>query len=345
MQVDILDREQATQIDAIQWDRLAQESKFTNPFFERWSLLPALEFLDKKETVFVVTAYKEGELIALFPILTKKHSLGLNYLGIWQHNHCFLTDPLCSNPVFLAQIFNRVIRHTQVSIVQIEKHSLNSYGRYIEQRSAVIESTRGAIFDTKATRQHLVTLPRKVRLENKRVRNRLFEKTNAKYLTSKDSSDLNWLAEFCHLEHSGWKNIVKGSILSNPDVYRYYSAMYQSQGKNGKIQFQGLFSESEALAIAFRIVSNNRAFELKTSYNEDYRDIYPGVVLEIINMEDLEKFNYEFVDSCTTSENFLINKLWPDQRKIYTSLYFHGGMAANLLKFIYKIKNRKKLAT
>lgn len=343
MQVNILTHQEAEEIDASQWDSLAEKSTFTNPFFERWSLLPALKFLVNSDKVFVVTAYKDEELIVLFPILIKKHQFGLKYLGIWQHDHCFLTDPLCTSPILLAKIFNRVIRQKQVSIVQIENHSLQSYGRYIDERSEVFQSTRGAIFDPKTAKQHLVTLPRKIRMENKRVRNRLFDKTDARYLTSQNASDLNWLAEFCQLEHSGWKNIAKGSILSNPNVYRYYSAMYEGQGKKGKIQFQGLFSENEALAIAFRIVSNNQAFELKTSYNEVFRGLYPGVVLEIMNVEDLENLDFEFVDSCTNSENHLINRLWPDQRKIYTSLYFHSGFTTSLLKFVYRIKNRKKL--
>ena len=127
--------------------------------------------------------------------------------------------------------------------------------------------------------------------------------------------------------------------MSNEGVTAYYRAICQSEAAAEKIKYQALINEQGALAISFRIVTNNQAFDLKTSFNEDYRELYPGVNLEMQNVLDLQNYSYHSVDSCTDPENFLINRLWPDQRDIYSSLYFRDGWVSWLLKGLYRFKN------
>ena len=343
MQVKILNSEQANQIDRQQWDKLADQSAFTNPFYESWCLLPAFKFLTENLDIRIVCAYKDDELIALFPIELGKRKLGVQYIDIWKHHHCFLTDPLCSQPLELSRIMNRVIRALNMMAVRIRDHSLFSYGRYIDERSVVLKYTRGAILDTKNTQEYLLTLPRKMRLENKRISKRFFNKTKAEYWTSDTHPEIDWLKAFCDLEHAGWKRTVEGSILSHQNTHHYYQAMHDNAKQMGKIKFQGFFNQQGSLAVAFRIISRNQAFDLKTCYNEDYRELYPGVNLEFANMHDLPQYGYDYVDSCTMSENYLINRIWPDQRSLYTSFYFHGGFVSKVLKIIYRFKNRRAL--
>ncbi|TQV88712.1 GNAT family N-acetyltransferase [Aliikangiella coralliicola] len=344
MRIKILTRNQANQIDSKQWDELANKSQFVNPFYERWSLLPALEFLQKDDKVYLVTASIDEELVALFPIKIEQHSLGIRYLSVWQHDHCFICDPLCSQPSLLVGIIRHVVQKLKVLVVEIQRHSRESYGHQFDLESCTFSETRGVIFKTDQISNHLESLPRKVRAENRRVKKRLFNQANATYLTSKEDQSKNWLKEYCQLEHTGWKGIAKGSILSNENVYRYYQTMFNSAWQSGKVEFQGLFSDQTPVAISFRIISRNRAFELKTSYHENYRQFYPGVVLELMNIEALAGTEFKLVDSCTSSENYLINRLWPDQRNLYRSLYFHNRLSGKLLKMLYKLKNRNRLS-
>lgn len=343
MQVKILHSEQVDQVDVSQWEALAVKSAFTNPFYEPWSLIPALKYLAEETNIRLVVAYKDDALIALFPIELGSRKFGIQYIDVWKHHHCFLTDPLCSQPLELARIMNRVIRSLKLMAVRIRDHSLNSYGRYIDERSVVIKYTRGAIFDTQDVHNHLLTMPRKTRLENKRIERRFLKQTKANYLTSDTSSEIDWLTEFCDLEHAGWKRNANGSILSHHNTHCYYQAMYENARRLDKIKFQGYFNEQGALAISFRVITNNQAFDLKTCYNEEYKSLYPGVILEFANLRDLAQFDYKFVDSCTSTENFLINRIWPDQRSLYTSFYFHGGLLSKLLKTIYRFKKRRYL--
>ncbi len=340
MQIRILAREDVSNIDAEQWDKLASDSVFVNPFYERWSLIPALEFLHKEDEVYVVATYDKDVLTALFPIHLKLSYFGIRYLCLWRHTHCFLCDPLIQSTVSLAKIFNYVLRKMKVSVMRIPQHSELSYGEDIDRRSVVFSSTRGAIFNTSDIKRHLGNLPSRVRAENKRITKRLFKEVNAQYITSKDEPNRNWLDDYCQLEHAGWKRNVSGSILSDDSQYNYYRAMYNLSKISNNIEFRGIFDEQSMLSISFRITSRNHAFELKTSYNEKFKRLYPGVVLELMNLDDLSSSKFKFVDSSTNSDNSLINKLWPEQRKLVNSLYFDGRLMGKLLKFMYKIKNR-----
>ncbi len=340
MRIEILSRSQASTIDTTQWNKLASNSLFINPFYERWSLLPALEFLQREDDVNVIVAYKEDKLVALFPIKLRKTYFGLRYISLWQHDHCFLCDPLCTDSFVLANIFDHILRKMKVAMMRIPQHSVLSYGQEVDRNSIVFSTSRGAIFNSNEIKTHLDNLPRKIRIENRRITNRLFKETNALYITSMDNPERNWLEDYCQLEHTGWKKKAGGSILSEPSVYDYYSSMYKYAKSSKQIEFQGLFYEQTMFAISFRIISKKQAFEMKTTYNEQYKRLYPGVVLEIMNLLELSNARFKLIDSSTNPNNALINRLWPEQRTIVNSSYFNRRLSGKLLKIIYKIKNR-----
>lgn len=354
MELKIIDRKSIHKIDINDWHRLSEESTYPNPFYEPFILIPALKHLSINRHIKVVCAYKDDCLFALFPIEIIKHKLGFRYISIWKSSECFLCDPLCTNTQGLTLIISRLLRKLQIKILRIDDHSAYSFGRYLDQNSVVFEYERGSVLNTNNVNVDLNNLSRKVRLENKRIKKRFYEKTNAVYLTSKKMPDINWLDEYCQLEHSGWKKTVKGSILSQPNTYAYFKALCEEGEKQGTISYQGLFIKSEneteknqnnfeSLAISIRVSTHKKAFELKTCYSETFKKYYPGVNLELANLNDDELLNFDFVDSCAQPDNSLINRIWPSQRKIYSSIYFHRGILGYILKRVYRFKNRKYL--
>jgi len=340
MKIEILPRDRVLEIDTDQWRRLAELSLFVNPFYEPWCLVPAIEWLQKEDEVYIVTAWENNQLIALFPIHVIKSKFGIAYLSLWQHLQCVICDPLCSDSSKLSKVFNYVLQKMNVSMMRIPTHSELSYGKKIDTSSVVFSSTRGAISNITDVKSHLDSLPSRVRLENKRIIKRLFKETNAIYSISNTSPNRSWMADYCQLEHLGWKKKVSGSILSTPEIEQYYQRIYNNSKDTGRMEFQGIFDGETLLAVSFRITSHNHAFEMKTSYNERYKKLYPGVVLEILNLIELSKSKFQFVDSSTSSDNHLINRLWPEQRNLASSQYFSRSLSGKLLKLLYRIKNR-----
>lgn len=334
IKIEILLRDEIEQVSLDQWRQLSNESVYVNPFYEPWCLVPAFRHLDKQKEVYLVTAYENGKLAALFPVILKSSHLGIRYLAIWKHSHCFLSDPLCLESACLSEIVEHVVETLSASIFQIKDHSPLFSNHKIRRPNVVICSTRAAISNTGNVRHHLETLPKKMRAENRRLKRRVVERPDVSYYTSADRLNIDWLETYCKLEHAGWKGRQKGSIYSSPEVSRYYSDVNSEAGKIGRIEFQGLFSGANTLAASFHIISRNRVFELKTSYNENFGDCYPGVVLELMNMEMYDGSNFQSIDSCTSPQNELINRLWPDQRHIWNSFYFSNSLWGRTLKAI-----------
>jgi hypothetical protein len=341
--IKVFQHHEAEQIDRSQWIALADESVNINPFFEYWALLPALKNLAIDGEVFVVTVWKKKKLIALFPVTVKKTYLNVRFLSVWQHTECYLSDPLCSEPGILIGVVRQLIEDMGLLVARINQHTAASFGNRLDCNSVSFTSCRGAVLQPGRIEGYLGKLPRKVRLENKRITSRLFRITGATYQTSTKNPRHSWLHDYCSLEQAGWKGRVKGAIFSDQKRRNYYSEMYEMARPLRKIEFQGLFNKKESLAISFRMVSLNCAFELKTSYNEEFRQFYPGVVLELINLHNLADSGYEFVDSCTNANNSLVNRLWPDRRTMVDSLYFHSKLSGRILRSVYRFKNRKWL--
>ncbi|MCW8998892.1 MAG: hypothetical protein OQK04_09280, partial [Kangiellaceae bacterium] len=315
MRIELLSPESAKDVDLAQWQTLAQNSINVNPFFEHWSLLPALKWFTPNEDVFLVTAYQKDTLVALFPIQIESHKIGIRFIKIWCHDHCFLSDALYLSDVAIEDILIKVMRRLKVSTLKIDLHSRSAYGRLITQNSFVFESSRGAVFNPETIEPKWQYQAGKVRKENKRIVKRFYQSTDATYVTSKQDPEKEWLLNYCQLEHSGWKRIKKGSILSDINTYNYYKELVEQGVELERVEFQGLVEEHKIFAISFRIVSRNIAFELKTTFAEDFRQLYPGVILEL---ENLQAMDFAYVDSCTTSSNYLINRLWPDQKVVCT---------------------------
>ncbi len=114
-----------------------------------------------------------------------------------------------------------------------------------------------------------------------------------------------------------------------------------THSSNRRVEFQGLFLKDEPLAISFRLVFNRCAYDLKTTYNEKYKHFYPGVVLELFNLKDLENYDINLVDSCTSSDNKVVNRLWPSQRKVYGCIFFSQHPLARLIKLAYRFKKTR----
>jgi hypothetical protein len=88
-----------------------------------------------------------------------------------------------------------------------------------------------------------------------------------------------------------------------------------------------------AMTCDFRAARPSRgAFSYKTAYDERFRAMAPGVLLEI---ELLRRLHDEFpevgwIDSCTLPNNGLLNDLWPEQRTIGSVALAAPGMLGSV---------------
>ncbi len=335
MEIRILDRSEVSSIDPDSWDRLADNSCVPNPFYERWHLLSALEHLDLGNEVLVVTAYREDRLVCLFPVVLQRKALLFRYIELWHFCDCLASDVLREPGVTFGPILKEVMNRLQATVVVSPAHveegfdldSDFSYCRTRKRRRAVTQFT--------SWEGYLQRLPRKYRKESKRILSRLMEKEGVRYVTSEKELSSKWFPLYCDIEDQSWK-AKDGRLLSAEieNIHYYEQALERGEAQN-KVEFQALLKNDEVLAISFRFKTGRKAFEVKTSYNEKYKSLYPGVVLELMNIRNVLDTDFALVDSCGW-HNKVVERVWPDRIDVYRTVIFKCSIPGQTAKLLYR---------
>ena len=336
LEVEILSPGEAEQLDSVLWQKLARESCFPNPFFEQWCLLPALRHFTDNQPVFLVVARHAGAFAALFPVVLLRKYRCIPYVSIWQHDHCYLSDPLLMQDVdilFLVKILTGYF-HAHWFFIPVHAPALLATSKYVTSS----RWSRGAVLEKQEIEAHLSGVGGKSRREIRRSFKKLYENLDIKYLEHNDLR--KGLDNFCNLEHRGWKGRTGGSILSSSSVTLFYNDMIAKIKNRESLTFQELWDGNTLIASAMRMMRGGYWYDIKTTYNENYREYGPGKLLELINLEFLKFEDFIQLDSCTSRDNYVINKYWPHQLELCSSYVFQGLFTSLLWKHILQLKWR-----
>ncbi len=337
--VKLHDRSEVEEVDAHSWNDLAANSIYANPFYERWNLMPALRHLDKNQKIYIVTILdSDNRLVGLFPVAIEKWVMHFSILSVWKHDHCYLTDPLLLSQVNVVGVLDRLCKELSLTWCSWPWHSpeLIPSGR---KRTYKYLEKRAAILNTESIDSHLASLSGKKKREHGRVLRRAKE-LNGQLIYEEHNNINDGLNRYTQLEKSGWKGRNRSAILSEYNTYNYYQEIAKNCSESNTIEFQVLRIDDVDLAVAFRFVSGNRYFEVKTAYNEEFRNIGPGKILELEILKKLSLLKDIQVDSCTSPNNYLINTLWPERKLIQTTHIFLNSWLSGVLALAYSLRSR-----
>lgn len=336
LQIDLrlVDRADAATIDPDAWDLLAENARVPNPFYERWNLLSALKHLDKSEKVFIVTGYHSGRLVCLFPVCLKRKAVFFPYLMLWQFRDCLMSDVLYDGSVPLSSVFRALMDRLKVQMIVSPTHRKEGFEIASDCGFCQIRRSRKAIVRSTSWEEYQSTLPRKYRKENRRIMTRLLDKVGARYVTAEEDLAERWLPLYMDTENISWK-ARHGHVTSSDIDRRSYLEEAISRGeKKKKIEFQALVKGDDVLAISFRFKAQNNAYDIKTTYSEKYKNYYPGVVLELLNIKSVLEKGFTLVDSCAF-KNKVVDRLWPDDVVLYRTVVFKKTIAGKLAQLVY----------
>jgi len=330
----ILDRLEAVAIDSVAWDRLADNARVPNPFYERWHLVPALKYLDKNEKIFVVTGYDAGRLVCLFPVCLKRIGVFFLYLKLWAFCDCLMSDVLYIQGVPLDSVFRRVMDRLRVHMIVSPKHRNEGFDIANGCNFSQSRLSRKGVSMPRTWDEYLRELPRKHRKENKRIMTRLLEKEGAHYVSSEDELVAKWLPRYMETEKRSWK-AKRGSVISSDSDRTNYFAEAIGAGEGGKkVEFQSVVKDDVVFAMSFRFKAQDNAYEIKTVYDEAYKNYNPGVVLELLNIRGALEKGFTLVDSCAF-ENKVADRLWPDVIHLYRTRVFRKTLAGEVARALY----------
>ena len=344
------------------WEDLAAYALEPNPFYEPFMLLPALDVFGKDSAlqfVFIYAAMRERRvLLALLPMerASRYRGVPLAHLRLWMHRHCYLCTPLIRRGQATRCLSGYLEwLGTHDSGMLIEWRNVNGDSAFLTafddalagaQRTYVPYEFSRALLRPRADSESLLkeTHSRKARHELRRLERRLAEKGNLVYRELQIRDDAaQWIQTFLDLESRGWKGKC-GSALACRDADRGFFVRWASEAaRRGRLMMLALTVGGRTVAMKCNVLAGAGAYAFKITYDEDYARYSPGVLLE---MENIRRFhargNLAWMDSCADPSNWMMNRIWPDRRRIATLVMPGSNIAGPLfvraLPFMRRLK-------
>lgn len=338
------------------WEELAAAALEPNVFYEHWMLLPALEAFGAEKDICVVLVLihdtqnpaAPAKLGGLFPLerLSGFRRLPVSCLSLWRHVHCYLCTPLiradAAHDCLIA--FFHWLRRADTNASLMELGNICGYGPvhralidiFNDRKwlSSVTDShTRGLLRWNYAGDSGLeLPVSGSLRRTLRRKEKRLNERGRVEHIALRQDDDIDpWIDDFLRLEASGWKG-QRGSALACSDVNRtFFMRVLKAAFQRERLLMIGIDFDGRPIARRCGFSAGEGSFAFKTAYDEEFSRFSPGVMLEVDNIRQVRLIQgMSWMDSCTDSDNFIINRLWNDRRVIQT-MVIGGGAWGDLV--------------
>jgi CelD/BcsL family acetyltransferase involved in cellulose biosynthesis len=348
------------------WESLAAEAIEPNVFYEPWMLLPALEAFGKDQDLYFVLVYgtasepgQAAPLYGFFPLQRQRRYKGIpaSTFRLWQHKHCFLCTPLLRAGYAregLAGFWNWLASSSHRAAL-MEFCTITGDGPFDQLLTDHLReqgcrhflescSTR-AFFRPRADGQAYLAeaLSGEHRRENRRHERRLADQGRLEYHDLARVANIEAsLEEFLRLEASGWKGKVGGAMACDPASRQFFLQVGGEAFRRGILEMLALQLEGRSIALRCDFVSGHGAFSFKVAYDEQFARFSPGLLLELETIRRLHsQSEIHWMDSCTSSHNEKLNRVWLDRRTIKTILAAtgkaSGGFWVSVMPFLRRV--------
>lgn len=343
MKLRFYSRAQSRDIPAKAWESLAQHSIISNPFYEHWNLTPALENLEKSADIEIVTAWRGKQLVGLFPLCYSKRLPFFTAASVWKHDECYCTSPLVKDKNVWAELLPLLWEERRVHMLINTTQTHQALTPTQTLHLTKLSYYRAALDAKKSYESMTEVWPRKRRKEWRRLLRKSLESDQASYQTAQSQQACAEAFDlYTEIESQGWKGRAGTAIAEDPHKLIYYRALIKKGCEDGRVETQMLMLEGNAIAASIRLICGDIAFEVKTSYSERYRKLAPGVLLEILNMQQLAVSNLHLADSCTQAGNKVMEALWNDKIAVYNTVYFGPNILSKIAWLATKVHKRIK---
>ena len=323
--------------DRDRWRELARAAVEPNPFFEPAFVLAAAEHLAEPGTSLLVAEDAEGWRACL-PVQTARIARVVPGLRTWRHLYCFLGTPLldagAEGPAARTLLAAGVKAGRPLTLESIADGGPASAA---VRRAAgelglvgVVETSHDrALLERTSGGDPADGLGGHHRRELNRLGRRLETELGGELSVSDEAGSDAALDRFLELERSGWKGRGHTALGSSPAHAAFFRSVCRAFAADGRLQLLALSAGNRTVAMKCNLIAGEGGFCFKIAYDEELRRFSPGVQLERENLRNFHARRTErWQDSCADPENEMINRLWPDRRRIWTSVVARRGALA-----------------
>jgi CelD/BcsL family acetyltransferase involved in cellulose biosynthesis len=209
-----------------------------------------------------------------------------------------------------------------------------------------VDAQTRAMLRRRATADDYVTLKAKHRRELERKRRRLEDQLGGAVETVDRADDGEAVEEFLRLEASGWKGRTGTALASLERDAQFFRTICRSFRERGRLHLLSLQANGQRVAMACNLSAGDGVFCVKIAFDERWQRSSPGAQLML---DHVSWFHQEgsatWMDSCVQPGNQLVNRMWPDRRRIVTlalpAKSPSGHLARAVITGAVRLRNRR----
>ncbi|AKM07193.1 GNAT family N-acetyltransferase [Pelagerythrobacter marensis] len=327
---------------ATEWEDLAGDTDEPNPFYEHWSLLPALEAFGGHSAGTIMAMRCDGRLCGLIPLARTAGYYGypLPHLANWSHDNLFVGNPLVRRG-YEERFWRELLDHADAApggalFLHLDRMAEDgplfaALARVADDQGrewAVVQREERALLQSDLSPQAYFesSLNGKKRKELRRQQKRLADEGAIGFQRSDDETGLDqWIEEFLALEKAGWKGRNGSALADNPRTRDWFAQTMRGVAAHGRLERLGLTLEGKPIAMLANFIAPPGAFSFKTAYDERYARYSPGVLLQRENLDLLTRDDVAWCDSCAAADHPMIERIWREKRAMLRVNVAIGG--------------------
>ncbi len=277
------------------WRTLCDEGPCADPFFRPEWVAAYLRYIEPQANVVLVTAWRDGQLRAVLPLIEER----TRFFGVPLRRWRAPTDP--RSPDRSDLVHGRGDREATVAAIWHRLQAAPGWDLIdvadVPDDGAFRDLLRAAAASGYPTAERLSRQTPYVPLAgfptldaalahtnakfraNVRRRRRNLEKVAPVRLARYDTADPDLLARFFAMEAAGWKGQEGTAIACHPERQAYYAALAHEASRYGYFTLYALMCGDEPVAMHFGLTHNGRYSVPKLAYDERWHTFAPGHLL------------------------------------------------------------------
>jgi len=327
------------------WRELAGRALEPNPFFEPEFVLPLARGVGDIDDVRIAVVQDRDAWLACLPVrrYVRWHRVPLPSLSVWRGHRLYslLGTPLLADTDDVVGSAGALLRllvgASQTLFAALEWvaesgpvcRALQAGLAANGMRMLVFERFERAFLNRRPEPDYLAeTISSKHRRELRRQWRKLGERLGDPQIVER-AGDGAAVAELIELE--GRSQLAnRGSVLkADPGHAYFFREMCRGFAADGRLQMLALTAGGRTLALKCNLLAGEGIFCFKIAYDHDYANFSPGIQLEV-EMVSLfhARSTARWIDSCADANNAMINRLWPDRRRLATLVAIPQNLGA-----------------
>jgi predicted ATP-grasp superfamily ATP-dependent carboligase/CelD/BcsL family acetyltransferase involved in cellulose biosynthesis len=336
------------------WNALLEQSEIENPYLTYEWLSSWWKAYEKGKTLNIVVFKDNEKIIGLIPLVIareKFYHLPLKTMKFFADHWGRMDFILTSQKQECLRLFIDWFYSSHSADVMFlsrlpwENENARIFHQLIENKGVRFEKytlKNSFVRINQTWEEYLATRSKNFAEELKYKQRKIAKKGNVSYERFSVLEDAPAIiSSMSEISNQSWKHQDKIGMADTKEGQEFYKQIIQEWGKSGNLNFTTLKIDTKPVAFALRINYKHRYYALETSFNQNYYDYSPGLLVQGFLLQELHKENN--VKEYELGETDSHKSRWTDDYKEEVKfILYHKNTYSSLLFYLRKFALGRK---